>query len=212
MSSLWNDLRYALRRLTKSPGFTAAALVTLALGIGANTAIFTVVNAVMLRPLPVVAPERLVEIYTSDADGTPATSSYPDYVDYRDQAVSLGGRVTAFNATLLTRSEQGRSEILFGEAVSGNFFEVLGLGTRLGRAITPEDDRPGQPHVAVLGHGFWQRRFGADPSVIGRTLTISGQPITVVGVMNDRYKGSIVGLEADMWVPMHTDFALTPSR
>ena len=211
MHILWNDLRYALRRLSASPGFTAAALVTLALGTGANTAIFTLVNAVMLRPLPVTAPEELVEVYTTSSAGTPATSSYPDYRDYRDQATGLRGQVTAFSPTLLTRSEQGRSEILFGEGVSGNFFQVMGISPSIGRAIGPEDDQPGRDPVTVVGHGYWQRRLGADPSIVGRTLTISGQPVTVIGVMPSQYTGSIVGLEADLWVPIHTDFALTPS-
>ena len=144
MDDLLHDVRYALRRLTASPGFAVAAITTMALGIGANSAIFTLVNTVMLRPPAVDQPDRLVELYTLDSDGVPATSSYPDYRDYRDHAVWEGGAV-AYQLTLLNRTEQGASRVVFAEATSGNYFRVLGIRPALGRAFTAEDDQPGAP-------------------------------------------------------------------
>ena len=206
-----NDLRYTVRRLRASPGFTAAALATMALGIGANSAIFSVVNAVMLRPMAVARPHQIVEIYTTDSDGTPATSSYPDYLDFRDLPVFDGGAV-AYEATLLNLMENGRSTLLFAEAASGNYFRVLEVQPTLGRLFTTDDDTPGSPHVAVLGAGFWQRHFGGDPTVIGRSITINGKPITIVGVGPREYTGGFNAIAIDLWVPMHTDFAISTGR
>ncbi len=211
MDTVLSDVQYAFRRLRASPGFALAALTTIAMGIGANTAMFTIVNAVMLRPMAVDRPERLVEIYTTDRDGIPATSSYPDFLDLRDQPVFEGG-IAAYNPTLLYRSDAGQSTPLLGEAVSGSYFEVLGLRPTLGRFFGPDEDRAGAPGVVVLGHGYWRRRFGADPGVLGRTLTLNGDVATILGVGPTSYAGGIAAVAVDVWVPLNFDFDASGDR
>jgi predicted permease len=207
MDALPADLRYASRRLLASPGFTAAALLTMTIGIGANSTIFTIVNGLMLRPLAVSEPERLVEVYTTGSDGLPATSSYADYLDYRDTPV-FGGNAIAYEVTLLNDTSGGQSRVLFAEAASGNYWSVLGLQPALGRLFGPADDVPGAPPVAVVGYALWQRRFGGDPGIIGQTLVLNGRPVTVIGVAPDAYRGAFVGFVIDAWVPLQTDFAM----
>lgn len=211
MDTLLNDIRYTFRRLLASPGFALAAIATMTLGIGANSAMFSVVNAVMLRPMAVDRPDRLVDIYTTGSDGIPATSSYPDYLDFRDQPVFDGG-VAAYEATLLNLMEGGRSRVLFGEAVSGNYFTVLGLTPSLGRLLEPADDRPAAVPVAVMGSGLWRRQFGGDPNIVGRILVLNGKSVTVVGVGPDDYKGGFNAIAIDLWIPQHVDFAMSPER
>ena len=205
-----NDARYGIRRLLASPGFTLAALATMALGIGANSAIFTIVNTVMLKPAAVDRPERLVEVYTVDLDGIPATSSYPDYVDIAAQPIFEGA--AAYQLTLLNRTDRGVASVLFAEAAAGNYFAVLGVRPIIGRAFTADDDRPGAPPVTVLGHAYWQRQFGGDRNVLGRTLTINGQAVTIVGVSPPTYKGGLVGFVVDLWIPLNTDYDLRPEN
>jgi predicted permease len=207
VDSLFTDLRYALRRLLASPGFTVAAILTMTIGIGANSTIFTIVNALMLRPLAVADPDRLVEVYTTGSDGIPATTSYADYLDYRDQDVFAGGAV-AYEATLLNDTSGGASRVLFAESASGNYWSVFGIQPSIGRLFGPADDTASAPAVAVLGHAFWRRHYGGDPSVIGQTLTLNGRPVTIIGVAPDSYRGAFVGFVIDAWIPMHTDFAL----
>ena len=211
MDTILNDLRYTVRRLRSGPGFALAAIATMALGIGANSAIFSVVNAVMLRPIAVERADQLVDIYTTGSDGIPATSSYPDYLDFRDQPVFDGGAV-AYEATLLNVVNQGRSSVLFGEAVSGNYFAVLRLRPALGRLLEPSDDRPGAPAAAVISHKFWQRQFGGDPSAVGRTLVLNGTAVTIAGVAPKEYSGAFNAIAIDAWIPQHVDFAMSPER
>jgi predicted permease len=205
MDILLADLRYAVRRLLQRPAFTAIALLTMALGIGANSAIFSIVNAVLLRPLPVESPDRLVEIYSQEGDEEPITQAYPDYLDIRAREDLFSG-VTAYTADFFSLGVGTQSEVTFGESVAGNYFQVLGVSPVLGRAFIPgEDDVPGAPRVVVIGDGLWRRRFASDPGVLGQTLRVRGQPFEIVGVMPPRFKGLLMGFVAELWVPLTTN-------
>src|SRR3954466_8112223 len=180
------DVRYAIRTLLKTPAFTVVVILTLALGIGANTAIFSLTDQVLLRMLPVKSPERLVLL---DGPGAfrgrtfnNSTFSYPMYRDFRDQNTVFDGVLARF-PTAMTLLTNGQAERVSGELVSGNYFDVLGVKAHIGRTFTPDDDRtPGGHPVAVLSHNFWMRRFASDPSVLNRTVTLNGLPMTIVGV------------------------------
>jgi hypothetical protein len=180
---LIQDLRYAARILLGSPAFSAVAILSLALGIGANSAIFTLIDAVMLRMLPVAEPEQLVELDRFYND-RPSGFSYPLYEQLRDRNHVFNGVLTV-SKMLLRLTGENEGEGARGRYVSGNFFQVLGVGPLLGRVIAPEDDRVSQGGgnpVMVIGHSFWQRRFGGDPGVLGKTLQVEGKPFTIIGV------------------------------
>jgi putative ABC transport system permease protein len=183
MDTLLQDLRYALRALRRNPGFTLVAVVTLALGIGANSAIFSVVNAVLLRSLPFAEPERLVQLGTTRQGEAPTagTVSPPDFMSLREESRAFTDLVafTSGSATLTGLDEPRRLDAAF---VSAGFFELLGAAAVLGRTIDPEENLAGNTDVVVLGYGFWRQTFGGDPSVIGRTLTLNGINRTVIGV------------------------------
>jgi len=183
MKTLLKDLAYGARMLRKSPGFTAAAVATLALGIGANTAIFSVVNGVLLRPLQYADADRLVMIWENNhAKGWDTFSVAPaNFVDWRQQAKSFAGLIAAGGASF-TLTGADEPELLEGARVSADLFSVLGMQPMLGRGFLPEEDVPGKNHVVVLGHGLWQRRFGGDPAVVGRGIVLGGEPYTIVGV------------------------------
>ena len=202
MQTIWQDLRYGARMLLKNPGFTLIAVITLALGIGANSLIFNLVNALLLRPLPVENPERLAAVYTSDFSSTQyGASSYPDYVDFRDRNQVFSGTV-AYTITPFSLNVDGTNERAFGEIVSGNYFSTLGVRLALGRGFLPEEDRtPGERPVMVISHKLWQSRFGGDPAVAGRTVKLNGHPFTIVGVAPEKYLGSLRGIGADLWAP-----------
>ena len=202
-SDLGQDIRYALRMLAKSPAFTAIAVVALALGIGANTAIFSVVNAVLLRPLPFKHPEQLMMLWENAAHlGFPKDTPSPaNFLDWQKQAQSFTGMAAmvekSFNLTGV-----GEPERLEGRRVSANLFDLLGVPASLGRTFVADDDRPGT-HVVLLSHALWQRRFGSDPSVIGRALALNGEPYTVVGVMPPFVQLPGFSTRNDqLWVPM----------
>src|SRR6185369_5732631 len=179
MDNLWQDLRAAIRRTIKSPAFTALAVIALALGIGANTAIFSLINGALLRPLPGVQdPERLVTLERTQNGKVQYRFGYPDYLDYRDQSKSFVG-LAAHCGTPLSLSS-GVAERLRGDLVSGNYFSVLGVTAALGRLIGPDDNTtPGGHPVAVLSHGLWVRAFGADPQVAGRSIKLNGYDFTI---------------------------------
>jgi predicted permease len=202
MQTLWQDLRYGARMLVKNPGFTLIAVVTLALGVGANSLIFSLVNALLLRPLPVEKPEQLAAVYTSDFSSTQyGGSSYPDYVDFRDRNQVFSGTV-AYMPTAFSLNVDGTNERAFGEVVSGNYFSTLGVKLALGRGFLPEEDRtPGERAVVVIGHKLWQNRFGGDPAVVGRAIKLNGHPFTIVGVAPEKHSGLIRGIASDLWVP-----------
>jgi len=199
---LFADIRYALRWLRRSPGFTTVAILSLAIGIGFNTALFTIVDAVLFRPLPVDRPDRLVDIFTNSPDGdTYATSSYPDYLDLKAQN-HVFTDIAAYSPIIAAVSAGDRSRMAFGEVVTGNFFPLLGITAEIGRTIVPGDDRPGAERVVVLSHGMWMRDFAGNPNAVGQTLRIHGQPYTIVGVAQRKYTGMVPILSAALWMPM----------
>jgi len=203
---LLSDLRYGFRVLAKSPGFTAVAALSLALGLGVNTAIFSVVNAVLLRPLPVDDPERLVAIYhrSSGDSAFYSSSSYPDYEYYRDHNDVFSG-LMAFDRLPMNLRIGERTERVPAEIVTGNYFSVLGVKPVIGRAFLPEEDRTLGAHpVVVLGYGLWQRRFGGDPGLVGRTIALSGHSFTVVGIAPRDFHGTVLdwGDPPEIWAPM----------
>jgi predicted permease len=197
------DLTYAVRRLVKSPGFTLVAVLTLALGIGANTAIFSLVNAVLIRDLPVRNPQELVEVYTSESDGYPfSTSSYPDFADIRELTNVFDGVVGARN--FLARWDHGdRPAMAFGELISWDYFQVLGVSMAVGRPfLREEDSSPGTHPVAILGYRAWLNEFGGDPEILGSTVRLNGTPFTVVGVAPEAFTGTLSVLVTGFYVPL----------
>jgi predicted permease len=215
MYGLAHDLRDSLRAIGKNPGFSAVVIVTLALGIGANAAIFTLYDQILLRRLPVERPEELVLL-----DGPGAfrgrtenehTFSYPMYVDLRDGNQVFSG-VLARYRTPLTLTHGGEAERVTGELVSGDYFQVLGVKPVIGRAFGADDDRlPGAHPVVILGHGYWKRRFGGDPLILDQTIGLNGHPMTVVGIAPPGFHG--LGLEgaADIFVPIMMKAQMTPT-
>ena len=202
MGSL-RDARLAVRRLVATPGFTLVAILSLALGIGANTAIFTLVNAVLLRELPLREPERLVDVYISLPEEPYLIFCYPEYRDFVERTGEVFESVAASRILILSQDQGGDVEMALAEAVTGNFFGTLGVRAALGRTLGAEDHvSPGAHPVVVLGDGYWRRAFGADPDVIGRSIRLSGRPFTVVGVLEPSYTGSFRGLEPSAYVPM----------
>lgn len=213
MGDWMTSLRRTVRQLRHRPLINGLAVLSLALGIGVNSSIFSVVNALLLREPPMEDPGRLMEVYTQDSGGFKyATSSYPDYVDVRD-SVDAFSDLAAFNLSIATYDDGQDTRLLFGEIVSGNFFPMLGVKPALGRSFLPEEDEtPGSHPVALLGHGFWQREMGGDPEVLGRTVKLNGLTFTVVGVAPEEYPGTLPGLVADYWIPMQMFDAMNERR
>jgi len=211
VDNLIRDLRYGARFLVRSPGFALAAIVSLGLGIGGNTAIFSLLDALLLTPMPVSEPERLTAIYTSDFSSTQyGASSYPDYLDFRQRGTAVAD-VTAYRLTPLSMNAGGDTEMSWVEAVSGNYFSLLGVGAVLGRVLVDSDDRVDAPPTTVISHALWTRRFANDPNVAGRTLQFNGQAFTIVGVAAREYMGGLRGLSVDAWIPMLPSQALAPA-
>src|SRR5262245_27613594 len=187
MGTLLHDLRYGVRLLAKNPGFTAVAALSLGLGIGANTTIFTLVNAVLLHPLPVADSDRLVSVFTTDERNTgqffnTMPTSRPNFEDYRDKNTVFEG-MAVYQGLPMSFSGQGEPVQIGGEIVSGNFFSLLGVKPFLGRGFTLDEDKvPGERLVAVLSHNFWQDKLGSDPEVVGKTITLNGNKFAVIGV------------------------------
>ncbi len=179
-----NDLRFGFRQLAKNPGFAAIAIITLTLGIGANTAIFSVINAVLLRPLPYPDPERLMVLSESDANQPSISVSFPNYVDWKKENSSFTHLAISRRESFNLSGLEGREpEQISGALVTANFFDVIGLAPQLGRAFTVDEDRVGGPLVAVISDKLWQRVFQRDPNILGRSVNFGNQPYTVVGVM-----------------------------
>jgi predicted permease len=210
MSSFLHDLKYGMRLLTRAPGFTAIAVLSLALGIGANTTIFTLVNAVLLNPLPVEDPSQLVSVWTTDERNQNSALGFlqvspMNYRDLRDKNEVFSGLAAHTGIPLNVAVGNGEPQQVFGEIVTGNYFTVLGAKPAIGRTFSADEDRnPGERLVAVLGYGEWQKRFGGDSGAVGRTLTINGQAFSVIGVMPRGFKGTnAIGAPA-VWVPFMT--------
>lgn len=212
METLWQDLKYAARMLVKSPGFTAVAILSLALGIGANTAIFSLLDAALLRHMPVSQPERLALFNVQYDDGIDSSFNYPLYADYRDQNSVFDGLI-ALDSTAVHLTAGGESERIGGMIVSGNFFDVLGVRMARGRGFLPEEDQVVDRNpVVVLSHGLWRSRFAADPGIINRSITVNGRSFAVVGVAPAGFTGTYPGFESSLYVPMHMYKAIDPER
>ncbi len=214
MGTLWKDIRYAVRVLRKSPGFTAVVVLSLALGIGANTAIFSMVNAFLLRPMPVDDPDRLVAVYfTAPRWGNDLNGfSYPELLDYRKQDTGLSDLMGS-TGIALSMTDGAEPELIWGEIVTGNYFSGLGVHPVVGRGFLPDEDRaPGQKPVCVLNYNFWKRRFQGAPSVVGRTIKINDHPFTVVGVAPRGFIGTtLLNFVPDVWVPVMMQPAIAPA-
>ncbi|MGH9349381.1 MAG: ADOP family duplicated permease [Vicinamibacterales bacterium] len=208
LESILRDIRYSARLLQRSPGFAVMALLTLSIGIGATTAVFSLVNRAVLRPLPVDRPHELVALNNAGRRGIWPMLSYPNYVDYRDRNGVFAG-LLAYRFAPIAVSSNGVNERLWGYLVSGNYFELLGVRPAVGRTITPrEDEERGAHPVAVISYRFWQRRFGGDPGAIGRTLIVNGQTYTVVGVAPRGFFGTEVVAAPDLWFPLGMQAAI----
>ena len=217
MHDFVHELRYALRGFLKSPVLAAAALVSLALGIGANTAIFSLMDQILLRNLPVKNPGQLV-LFSANGPrsgfmetnyGDEVSFSYPMYRDFRDRAPALSGVLARFPLRL-SMSWGEQTELVQSDLVSGNYFDVLGAGIALGRSLTPDDDRLGSPNdVAVLSYDFWKDRFGSSVSVLNQTVRLNGRPMTVVGVAQAGFHGVGAGEAPDMFLPITLQRRLT---
>ena len=216
MTHLLADLRLAARSLARAPLFTFVAVVSIALGIGANTAVFTLLDQVALRPLPIERPDELVQIHARGEEnygggsGNGTELSWPMFRDFQDKAAGFAGIVGRVSTSMHV-GHQGSSERVEGDMVSGNFFEVLGVGAALGRVFTPADDRtPGGHPLAVLGYDFWRRRFLGRADVVGQPVLINGQPFTVIGVAARGFYGLQLGVSSDVYVPVIDAAAARP--
>jgi putative ABC transport system permease protein len=210
MDTWLKDVRYAFRRLRKTPGFSAIVLLTLALGIGANSAIFSVVNAVLLRPFPYRDPERLVVVdhFYPSLNNLEAGASAPGFRDLRDKASTFDGVFVATGWAPALTGAGGEPQRLQGTRASGLIFKTLGVAPIIGRPFTPEEDVPGKNHVAVLSYGFWQRQFGGESSIVGKRLILNGEPYDVIGVMPASFRDFTGRAPSDLWAPL----ALTPQQ
>ena len=215
MGTLLQDIRYGLRMLAKNPGFTLVAVLALALGIGANTAIFSVVDAVILRPLPFSSPDRLIAVWSENRQRGQSrqSASYPDFADWRAQN-HVFERVAAFHTSDFTLTGAGEPAHLFGAVVSADLFRLLGAAPNLGRDFLPEEDDPGKITVrpVILSHAFWRSRFGSDPQVIGKTIQLDSQPYTIVGVMPAGFQYPIQAKPLDLWTSFLVDAIATDNK
>ena len=196
------DVRYAISWLLRSPAFTAVAIASLAIGIGFNTALFSVIDALLLRPLPIERPDRIVDVYTRGTDGdTYATNSYPDYLDFRARN-QVFTDMAGYSPAIAAMKTGDRTRMALGEVVTGNYFQLLGVGAAIGRTLLPDDDRPGAQRAVALSHSTWMREYGGDPSVLGRSLQVRGQAYTIVGVIEEPFHGMVPMLQPEMWLPL----------
>jgi putative ABC transport system permease protein len=213
MKALWRDLRQTFRTLRGNPGFTASVVLSLALGIGVNTAVFSWIDAALLRPLPIAEPERVVSVHTVLANN-PAylTVSYLNYLDYRDDNKVFSDLVV-YQPAKFSLVSGGEPELVNGQLVSGTYFDMLGLRPAAGRFFNPEENAvPGREPVVVLGHGLWRRRFGGDPGLVGRTINLNGRPFTVIGVAPAGFLGARILEPAELWVPLMMYQEVLPAR
>src|SRR5882672_393440 len=201
IQTLWQDLRFGARMLMKQPGFTLIAVITLALGIGANTAIFSIINAVLLKPLPFAAPERIVAIGATDTQNRSefGSLSYPNFSDYRARSRAFE-RMAVYRDTGLTLTGNGAAVRLEGVMATAELFQILGAKPLYGRTFLPDEDKAGGGRVVVLSHGAWQNRFNADPNVVGKVIAINSESYTVIGVMPPRFQFPIRAEPVEMWI------------
>src|SRR5215470_13968590 len=203
MQTLWQDLRYGARMLAKNRAFTAVAVVTLALGIGANTAIFSYIDAWIIKPLPYPQADRLMVLESHDKKKgwtRNSVTSTADYVDFEKQNASFE-QAAAWTSWNFNLTGDGPPELVEGGRVSWNYFDTLGAKPLLGRTFARDEDSSGAPHVAILGQGLWQGRYAGDPRIIGRNIAIGGEAYTVVGVMPGTFQFPLMGI-ANLWTPL----------
>jgi len=203
MFAFWQDVRYSLRMILKAPGFAAIAILTLALGIGANTTIFSWINSALLNPIPGISDSNRVVFLTLNKPGEKAFGlTYPDIGALRNGQKSFEGIAASGSATI-SLTGKGKPERVSGMVVSANYFDVLGVRPILGRCFLPEEDHgAGSAPVAVISYRLWQSHFGADPNIAGQKIEINKNPYTIVGVTPAAFQGSETGVRTDMWVPM----------
>ena len=195
------DIRYALTWLLRSPGFTTIAVASLAIGIGFNATLFSLVDAMLLRPLPIERPHEIVDVYTRGGDGDVySTSSYPDYLDFKAHNQVFTDLI-GYSPAIAAMKTRDQSRMALGEVVTGNYFQVLGVRAAVGRTLLPDDDRAGAARALVLSYATWQRDYALDPSIVGRTVHLRGQAYTVVGVIEREYRGMLPMLSPEMWLP-----------
>ena len=206
------DLRYAWRTLRRTPLASCVAILSIALGVGANTAIFTLLDQVLLRRLPVPEPTRIVRVqsdgfYYGSTNGNGRELSYPMYTALRDHQQVFDGMLAyfPFGAAVFVEGDGSGAETAPANLVSGDFFDTLGVQAARGRLLTSQDDAPGAAPVAVISHRYWQRRFGGDPGILGRTLRVSGQAVTVVGVLAPGFDGMNLATATELFVPLALD-------
>lgn len=210
MRNLWQDIRFGARMLLKKPGFTLIAVMTLALGVGANTAIFSVVNALLLRSMPYPNSDQLVTFSGNGENGPDGNAGYTTFVDWRERSKSFD-QMAIIRSWSGTLTGQGDPEMIQGLRVSGNYFRMLGIAPQLGRDFKDEEDRPATRFVIMLSHALWQQRFNADQNVIGKTISLSGQNFTIVGVMPQSFEDYLAAnfyKPADVWAPLGYDVTL----
>ncbi|HEV2448700.1 MAG TPA: ABC transporter permease, partial [Candidatus Sulfopaludibacter sp.] len=212
----WRDVRYALRSMRKSPVFVTIVVLTLALGIGANTTVFTVLNALILNPLPAHNPGRLAGIAATEADpskaGTPFPISYPDLTDFQAQNSAFDSLAGYSSPRPVTHQEESASEVLFAELVTSNYFATLAIAPAIGRFFVPDEDKPGGPAVAVVNYASWQTRFGGTPNIIGRTVRLNDAVFTVIGVAPRGFIGVNAIFGPDFWLPSATAERVWPAQ
>ncbi|HWB97099.1 MAG TPA: ABC transporter permease, partial [Bryobacteraceae bacterium] len=209
------DLKYALRQLRKNPGFTLIVVLTLALGIGANTAAFTAINALLLRPLPVRDPAQLVLLARTADEMNPYRFSYPFFQKLRAESKSLSELIATNDSSgdfVATGFGSNQLERVALSQVSGNYFSFFGLSPALGRLLTPDDDRAGAPrNVAVISYRLWQNRFAGDPGVLGKSIQVGPAAFIIVGVAPNGFTGLRVGADTGLWLPLQTITQVDPS-
>src|ERR1700686_2525860 len=211
MTSFWQDVRYSLRLIAKAPGFAVIAILTLALGIGANTTIFSWINSSLLNPFPGLAsPREVVSLTLSKPGDNPFPLTYPDVEAMRDGQQSFTG-ITACNFAQMSLTGKGKPERVWGMVASANYFDVLGVRPILGRGFLPvEDEKPGGAPVAVISYRLWQTHFGANPDIVGQAIEINQHPYTIVGVTPAVFQGSQTGVRTEIWVPIMIEAQLNP--
>ena len=195
IDQLQQDLRYGVRMLGRNPGFAFVAITALAVGIAVNVVVFSVANVVLFRPLQVADPGRVIRAYRDQHSNVP----YADYLEFRDGNTTLSA-LAAFQLVSVSLRTNGDPEHVFGQLVSGTYFDALGVRASIGRALAPSDDGPGAAGAVVLSDNFWRRRFGSDPQIVGRTVTINGRPFAVAGVAPPGFTGAMAPLDASFWV------------
>src|ERR1044072_7355438 len=207
METILQDIRYGVRTLIKHPGFTAVAVIALALGIGANTAIFSVVNSLLLRPLPFSEPDNLVQVWEANVSRgrSEMSASFPNFADWRDQN-HVFEQVVAYTDYSFNLTGMGESERIRSALVSPAFFSTLGISPILGRVFLPEEDQKNKVFSVVMGQRLWQRRFNSDPNIVGKAINLNGDSFTVVGVIAQNAHLPLLPDDVELWVPVSHGF------